>query len=811
MMRSIPFSVAFFVTLSLVLISERHNPLGSSLPRLGAFLSPFEGFWQNAEATKTTAGGTLRIPGLGEPVRVVMDERLVPHIFAKNVEDAVFVQGYLTARHRLWQMDFADRAISGRLSEVLGEQALEYDRLQRRLGFVQYAKRELINWQSSDLDRGLINAYTQGVNAYIEQLTPADYPLEFKLLGYAPEAWTPLKSALKMQSMAKSLCFRADDLGASNLRNALGEEMYRFLFPEWNPQQSPIIPAGTPWDFEPVDTNRLPQPSILIGRSTPFRSVPQPDPFLGSNNWAVSGKKTASGYPILCNDPHLQLMLPSIWYEVQLHTPGGNAYGASLPGLPGIVIGFNEDIAWGMTNVGHDVLDWYEIAWTDTTRQSYLYDNEVKAVSKVEERIGVRGRAEPFRDTVKYTVWGPVVYEEGGADHQGMSMYWIPGQVTGERPFYEVGCFYHLITAKNYEDYQQALANYAYPAQNFVFAAKDGDIALTVGGILPLKRQQQGKFIQSGAFSRNAWAGFVPWAHNPRVRNPGRGFVSSANQHTTAPDYPYYYFASFDDYRGRLINRELARFEDASITANDMKALQTSNYSLLAEEALSAMIALLQPDRMSNTAAERLQFLREWDFRFEANQRAPVYFELWRREAYRRTFDEVFQLADSQEVQYPESWRFVDLLINQPQHPIFDRQTTKEVEDASDIVSEAFTTLDSLSPDVNWSEHKSTDILHLIRQPAFSAMDLEVGGSGDAPNAITPTHGPSWRMVVELGQEIRAWGVYPGGQSGNPGSRFYDFSISAWRQGDYHQLFFMQDADDRRQPVLFTMEFEKGK
>lgn len=811
MMRSIRFLIVFLVTLSLVLISERHNPFGSALPRLGAFLSPFEGFWQNAEVSEMRTGSTLKIPKLKDQVRVVMDDRLVPHIFAQNVEDAVFVQGYLAAKYRLWQMDFAYRAISGRLSEVLGERALEYDRLRRRLGFVQYAKRELINWQRSDLDRQLINAYTQGVNAYIEQLTPADYPLEFKLLGYAPEAWTPLKSALKMQSMAESLCFRAEDLGATNLRNAFGEDMYRFLFPEWNPRQSPIIPAGTPWNFEPVDTNRIPQPSSLIGRSTPFRSVPQPDPFLGSNNWAVSGKKTASGHPILCNDPHLQLMLPSIWYEVQLHTPGGNAYGVSLPGLPGIVIGFNEDIAWGMTNVGHDVLDWYEIAWTDTTRQSYLYDNEVKTVSQVEERIGVRGRASPFRDTVKYTAWGPVVYEGKEQGLRGMAMYWIPGQITGERPFYELGSFYHLITAKNYEEYQQALQNYSYPAQNFVFAAKDGDIALTVGGKLPLKRQQQGKFIQNGAFSRNAWAGFIPWAHNPRVRNPERGFVSSANQHTTAPDYPYYYFAPFDDYRGRLINRELASFEDASITVDDMKALQTSNYSLLAEEALPAMIALLKNDKLHDAAAKRLQLLRDWDFRFEADLQAPVFFEQWRREAYRLTFDEIFQLADSLEVQYPESWRFVDLLTNYPQHPIFDRQATKKVEDASDIVSEAFASLDSLAPAVKWSENKSTDILHLIRQPAFSTMDLEVGGYGNAPNAITRTHGPSWRMVVELGEQIQAWGVYPGGQSGNPGSRFYDSFIPAWKEGDYYELFFMKQPDDRRQPVLFTMEFKSGK
>lgn len=810
-MRFFSFLITALLTGGLTLIANLHGPFGTMLPRLGVFLSPFQGFWQNAEFTANERDYTLRLPELQEPAEVVMDERLVPHIFAQNIEDAVFVQGFLTAKHRLWQMDFAYRATSGRLSEVLGEQTLEYDRLQRRLGLVENAKKALVGWQVSDIDRRLVFAYTAGVNAYLKQLRPRDYPLEFKLLGYEPEPWTPLKSAIQMQAMAKTLCFGAQDLGATNIRNFFGADLYAFLFPEWNPKQSPIIPMDTPWAFEPVDTTDLRQPVTLMSERTPFRALPQPHPFVGSNNWAVSGEKTASGAPILCNDPHLELSLPSIWYEIQLHLPDANTYGVSIPGLPGIVIGFNEHVAWGVTNVGHDVRDWYEIIWTDASRQHYLLDNEVQTVSRVEERIGVRGWAEPFRDTVKYTHWGPVVYEDDNNPYRGMAMYWLPAQVSGERPFHELGVFYHLAHAKNYDDYQRALANFSYPAQNFVFAAKDGDIAITVTGKLPLKRSLQGKFIQDGSISTNAWGGFIPWEHNPRVRNPERGFVSSANQHSTGPDYPYYYFAPFEDYRGRFINRELARFEKAAIQPEDMMALQKSNYSLMAEEAIPAFLRLLENDVLSDRAKERLQILQAWDFRYEADAQAPVIFEAWHRNAYRMTFDEIIQLADSMQVQYPETWRFIDLLENEPQHLIFDRQTTPETEFASDIINEALLTLDSVDFSDTWARTKSTDILHLARQPALSVMDIETGGSGSAPNAISRRNGPSWRVVVEMGDYPRAWGVYPGGQSGNPGSRFYDLSVPVWKKGAYHELFFMKDPDDQRQERLYSIAFEKAE
>ena len=809
-MRFTKFLLVALLTTALTILADRHQPFKSSLPRLGAFLSPFTGFWQQADQVNTESDTEiLNFPEIEQPVKILIDHRLVPHIFAQNIKDAAFAQGYITAKHRLWQMDLSYRSISGRMSEVLGERALEYDRLQRRLGFVEIAKQTLIGWQTSDIDRKLVNSYTAGVNAYIQSLQPADYPIEFKLLGYAPETWTPLKSALFVQNLAKMLSFRYNDIEATNVRNLFGQEMYDFLFPDWNPKQAPVIPDEVSWDFTPVDTLPAASPGSLIGEVIPYRTLPQPHPNNGSNNWAVSGRKTVSGNPVLCNDMHLTMTLPAIWYEIQIHCQEMNAYGVSSPGAPGIVVGFNEKLAWGFTNVGHDVLDWYTIAWTDSTRQAYYLDNEIQTVSRIEERIGVRGWSEPFLDTVKYTSWGPVVYEQKGAKYEGMAMYWLPSQVQQEQEFYELGALYHMATAQNYEEHQRALSALSYPAQNVAFAAQDGDIALTVMGRLPLKRPQQGKFVQDGSLSGNAWAGFIPWEHNPRVRNPEQGFVASANQHSTTPDYPYYYYAPFDDYRGRFIDRALTEFDSASVEVTDMMALQANTHSLLAEEGLPTLINSLDQSNLNEHLTSLLDILKSWDYSYKADAEAPVIFEKWREQAYQLTFDELNAFRDSLDIGYPETWRFLDLIENHSEHQIFDKQTTVEAESASDIVTEAFFALDSLDFAKDWGAAQPTIIRHMLRLPAFSYPELRTGGAGSAPNAIRRSHGPSWRMIVEMDDYPKAWGVYPGGQSGNPASPYYDNFIDKWAKGEYYELFFMKNEEDRGQEILFTMDLSK--
>ncbi|MCB0554697.1 MAG: penicillin acylase family protein [Phaeodactylibacter sp.] len=809
-MRILKFAIVALITGALTQLASQHQPLGTALPALGPLLSPFTGFWQNAEPMASPPDGVLASPHLKGKVDVVFDQRLVPHIFAESLEDAAFVQGYLAAKYRLWQMDIAIRATAGRLAEVAGERALERDRLQRRKGMLWAAENALKGWQRNPQEYALIEAYTQGANTFIDALRPADYPLEFKLMGYQPEPWSPLKSAIFFKSMAETLSSRYEDLSATNSRLVLGDSLFQFLFPEYNPRQSPVIPADVQWAFAPAPLqHQATDAPEMIGQLIPHRQLAQPDDGLGSNNWAVAGSKTATGRPMLCNDPHLRLSLPSIWYEIQIHTPEVNAYGASFPGVPGILIGFNDNTAWGVTNGSHDVLDWYRIDWTDEQRESYYYNGAPRPVDKLVEVIKVRGRAEPLLDTVRYTVWGPVVYEDPAAPYFDMAMRWVAHDLPEEKPFTEVGTFWKLMQSKNYDDYWAAMRGFDNPAQNFVFAQKDGDIAITVDGKLPLKRPEQGRFVQEGSSAANAWYGFIPRDQVPTVRNPERGFVSSANQHSTGPSYPYYYNGYFDDYRGRLINRRLEAMKD--ITVQDMMALQLEDYSLKAEEALPLLFALLDSSATALGARPEVKALRDWDYHYAGDAQAPVLFELWLEEAHQSTFDELLAMKDSLDVLLPETWRFLELLSQYPHHAVFDLQGTPKVEQASDIVTRALESALSQVDGESWASHKDTHINHLANIPAFSHQHLSVGGWRDAPNAISEQNGPSWRMVVALGDEVEAYGIYPGGQSGNPGSAYYDNMIDDWVAGEYYKLYFMKGPADRREAAIFTLSFESRK
>ena len=813
MKRLLQFFLSLAVSLVLALVCNQSRPFNSSIPAIGPLLSPFTGFWQNAEAVNQPNFQAPDFDRLSAPAQVVFDQELVPHIFAENVEDAFFIQGFVTAKYRLWQMDIAVRAVSGQLSEVMGEATLSRDKWQRRKGLLWAAERTLEVWKKSPEEMKLIQAYTDGVNAYIEQLDAKDYPIEFKLLGYTPQRWTNLHAALFMKSMAEMLCARNYDLAATNAREMLGQELFNELYPLYNPHNSPIIPEGTEWEFEPVGFEKNTLDTNLLGELIPHRSFPQPSELIGSNNWAVAGSKTESGYPILCNDPHLQLSLPSIWYEIQLHTPDFNVYGVSLPGIPGVVIGFNEHVAWGMTNVGQDVLDWYSIDWVDDQKKQYYLDGKPETVKERVEEIKVRDQQEVILDTVTYTYWGPIVYQSKESEYQDMAMRWIVHDPPTERTIYELGMSSGLASAKSFADYSAMLQNYDAPPQNVVFASKTGDIALKVNGRFPLKRQQQGRFVQDGSLSSNGWQGYVPMAHVPTSLNPERGFVASANQRSTDDSYPYPYHGGFDDYRGRYINQRLDSLQQ--ITVQDMMALQNDNYSLKAKEGLDALLLRLDETQLDQKELQHLESLKSWDRRFESASVAAVLFEEWFDAAYTNTFDEIIPLRDSMELLAPEEWRFIDMLVTESDHLLFDQKESSTVEDASAICTASFKEAlakleDQLQKeDFNWSTYKSTQIRHLGRIPAFSVNNVSCGGYGLAPNAIKSGHGPSWRMIVAFGEgALEAYGMYPGGQSGNPGSPFYDDRIEDWAKGQYHKIFFMQDRTDERQEQLFSVDFQ---
>ncbi len=792
--------------LTLGLIVALNRPWGA-VPAFGPLLSPFTGFWQNAESRETVADETLDLGGTQQPVTVVFDDLRIPHVFAQNDHDVYFAQGYLTARDRLWQMEFQTHAAAGRLSELIGDRALELDRFNRRLGMGYGAEIEAKAMLTSPKTREVIEAYTAGVNAYISRLKPSQYPIEYKLLGYAPELWTPLKCALLQKQMTNTLALGADDLMMSNVRQAFGLAVMQDLFPDYPTRESPIIPVGTKWDFTPLKSPAVPAQTTDRPQTDSLLAMhwPEHNPAIGSNNWAVGPQKSASGYPILANDPHLTLSLPSIWYQIQLTTPTLNVYGASLPGAPHVIIGFNQQVAWGVTNVGADVLDFYRIKFKDAKRTEYWHDGRWKPVTRRIEVIKVKGKPD-MTDTVLYTHHGPVMYTEGMKAFRpnmpiGYAARWI-----AHEPADDSQCFYLLNRAQNYTDYVAALAYYVAPAQNFVYAdATNKDIAISPNGKFPLKWKDQGKFLLDGTNPAHDWQGWIPAAHNPRVKNPPRGFVSSANQSSTDPTYPYYInwqFASYE--RGTRINQRLAAMQRA--TPDSLRMLQNDLLNLRAVNTLPVWLPKLNRTALNPAAKTALADLEHWGRQNTAGSRAPTVFTEWTRRFQMAVWDDQFSRADSVNRQYPSFERLLHLTETDTASRWYDDVRTPARETLrSQLTASLNTTLDSLTakfgpygPTWAWGLTKSTDIRHLIPGlDAFSVMDINTGGGSVIVNATTERTGPSWRMVVALGPEPKAYGVYPGGQSGNPGSPFYANMIDTWAKGELNELLFLKTPADK--------------
>jgi penicillin G amidase len=783
-----------------------------SVPAVGKFLSPFEGFWVNGEApipegmTKTETA--LNIPGLQDEVTIEYDELGVPHIFANNNHDLYMAQGYVTAKDRLWQMEFQTHFAAGRLTEIVGAKALEQDRYQRRMGSVFGAEHSLEGMVSDPEGRVAIEAYSDGVNAYIANLAPKDFPVEYKLLGYAPEKWSPIKSALFLKNMSFVLASGTDDLRMSNILRKYGKKDAEDLFPNYPFVESPIIPVGTPRDFTPL---ALPKsPADFMGTGSANASVER-EKGIGSNNWAVSGGKSATGLPILANDPHLTLSLPSIWYQVQLTSPDVNVYGSTMPGTPNVIIGFNKDIAWGVTNVGADVVDWYEVKFKDATKKEYWHAGQWKKITQRIETYTVKNGVE-VKDTVLYTHHGPVVYLDNEKPFRknipvGHALRWIAHDKSQE-----LTTFYQLNRAKNYDDYVKALSFYTAPAQNFIFASNQNDIAIWVNGKFPLKARQQGKYILDGTDPAADWNAFIPHFHNPHVKNPAREFVSSANQSSTDPSYPYYINWEFaPSERGRRINERLEKMPRGKATVDSLRMLQNDNFNFKAYDLLPTMLSFVKSPSVVQLPA--VKALESWNRVNNPDEIAPTIFKVWSDFLYEAIWKDEFGYDENIPMKYPTSDRTLMLMKKDPKSKWFDDVSTKDkVETIEELASRTLTAaMDSLTiwrkfpmgPTWAWSEHKSTDIRHLLdlngtALKSLSTNDVKIGGGGSVVNATTERTGPSWRMVVQLGKDnsTKGYGVYPGGQSGNPGSPHYDDMIETWRKGELNELLFLKSKDE---------------
>ncbi|MEJ7693745.1 penicillin acylase family protein [Daejeonella sp.] len=813
-MKIIKAVISSVIALTLVISS---NSKFGDIPPLGKFFDPFRGFWKNAESKKVNAERDFKIEGMKGTVEIKFDERMVPHIFADSNYDLYFAQGYVTAKDRLWQMDFQTRFASGRLSEVVGPKAIELDRYQRRMGMA-YGAENMVRVMMKDPEiKETIEAYAAGINAYIHSLKPGDYPIEFKLLNYVPEEWTPLNSALLLKLMSATLAGGSNEFYMTNILNKYGPEITKDLFPDYPFREDPIVPNGTKWDFTP---GAIPQaPELLSDKKTSYQiKTRELGEGIGSNNWAVSGAKTASGYPLLANDPHLDITLPSIWYQVQTVSPDVNAYGVSIPGAPGVIIGFNQTVAWGVTNVGADVLDWYNIKFKDASKKDYWYNNKWNPVKIRVENIEVKG-GKTIVDSVFYTHHGPIVYTtEQRPDNfskinnipTGHALRWVAHDGSND-----VKTFYKLNRAKNYTDYRQALTYYSAPAQNFVFACVENDIAITANGYFPGKWKGQGKFLMDGSDPANDWHGRIPADQNPTVKNPPRNFVSSANQFLTDQTYPYYINWEFAAYeRAHRINKRLTMMTKANI--DSLINLQNDNYSILAENILPTLVKLVDTDKLNASQREGYNIVNKWNKFFDADEIGASIFELWHKSLAKEIWED--DLGDPKiPMRYPSRDRNVQLLLNEPDSHWFDNVHTAQKETRTDAVNEAFRfTMDSLQrkygpidDDWHWGNIKHTNVPHLAKVAGFGSKFLKNGGSKSSVNAMSESNGPSWRMVVALGKDVKAYGVFPGGESGNPGSPYYDNMVNTWSEGKLNELLYLKSKSEQSKSIQASWKLSK--
>ncbi|CAH1002346.1 Acyl-homoserine lactone acylase QuiP [Neolewinella maritima] len=794
-MRWIPALLSGLLLAAWLLLGSVSGLFGLPLPALGAFFNPARGFWQNTGEGMRTEQLDFHLENPVARGEIHFDDRGVPHIIAGSLESACFLQGYANAYDRLWQMDISTRSTEGALAQVLGPSMVARDLLQVRRGFREMARRSIDTMrQHFPEDLAALQAYADGVNAYVDQLAPADYPIEYKLLGHTPLRWSPYRTALLMKGMSAGLSGRYYDAAATKTRAALPPEEFRELFPERFPRNSPVVPdAGSrvsQLSILPDFTAWLPTiapasaPAAVSAEPTAYTLMP-PDPDNGSNNWAVAPARTNTRAPLLASDPHLSLSFPSVWYEAQITFPGCNARGVGLAGAPGLMMGFNDYVAWGETNVGHDVTDWYRIRWTDTARTAYLLDGREVTTDFIADTVRIKGEDELVVRT-PWTYFGPVPETEG--PYAELAMRWLAQDEPGRtvRPHTTVMTFLDLMQARNYTDYVDALRGYVDPAQNFAFAARDGDIAIRPNGFFPLRAPGEGRYIREGDSSKHNWQGTIPFAERPVHYNPVRGYVSSANQETTGPGYPYYYLGGFDEYRGRYINRVLDR--QPTMNQRRMKELQLDDYSLLGEELAPILLARLDRTQLDGDERRVLRLLSEWDYRFTGESRGATLFDRFYRRLYALTFDEF--PADSGLLRI-ENWKWNDLLREQPTHPVFDIVATDFRETAATLTQRVFDELleelDGALPP-SWAEERDAHIDHLGKIPGFGSPLITTGGARSTPRVVGDNFGGSWRMVIELGAEPRGWGALPGGASGNPGSRYYDNGFQEWNEGRYHEL-----------------------
>lgn len=773
--------------------------------------------------------GELTLPGLNASVTIHRDEFGIPHIYAENEHDLFMAQGYLHAQDRFWQMEFWRHIGQGRISEITGAAALDSDRFIRTVGWNRIGRETVAFYQAEAPEfMAILQAYSQGVNAYIDQ-NRNGFSINQRILGvvndsWEIEPWTPLNTITWGIVMAHDLSGNYNsEIRRMQMNSLIDENTAAALYPAYPHDRPVIVPSNATALSAHAAAAALPHnidwfaaEQALIGREPAQGFAFGEGDFVGSNNWVIGGQHTNTGLPLLANDPHLGIQMPSIWYEAGLHTPSYDVVGFSFAGVPGIIIGHNGHIAWGVTNLGPDVQDLFVEKINPENPNQYEFQGQWRDMSVIEEVIKVNGDDDVVLQ-VRQTQHGPVVSDVLDDLDEGLvlSLQW-----TALRPSRVLQAVVLLNRAQNYTDFKQALSFWDVPGQNFVYGDVEGNIAYQATGLIPVRTNGNGQTPVPGWSGEYEWNGFVPYDQMPTLFNPPQGYIVTANNAVVERNFPFLISVDWDN--GNRAQRIVSMVEqelngDGVITADDIGRMQMDSYQMLAADFVPLMSSLSSSDPAVQAALDEL---RRWDYQLRRDSVGATLFEIFHiyllpavlaDELPPEAADIYFRGSDTEML-------FLHQLATQTDGRWWDNVTTSAVETREDIMLQALTQTvtwlqDNHGEDMAewaWGNlHTATFVSDPLGQSGVGALESIVnrgpfpvdggrdivnatGWSWDEPAQVT-SH-PSMRMIVDLSNFDASRTVIPTGQSGHPVHPHYDDMIQLWIEGQYHPMWYTAAA-----------------
>jgi penicillin amidase len=765
--------------------------------------------------TFPTINDRVQVPGLRSTVEVYRDKWGIPHIYADNAEDLFFAQGYVTAQDRLWQMEMNRRVGSGTLSEILGDATLETDRFIRTLGWRRVAEMEADNLEGEALV--MLEAYSAGINAFVDTHR-GNLPLEFTILGFEPGPWTPTDSIVWAKAMAWDLGGNWEaELLRAELIEALGEEKMAELAPPY-PDRSPLIIPPEVGDYSNLDIQ-----AILIRHALVKELMGAGAPGAGSNNWVVDGTKSAAGMPLLADDIHLGLNMPSIWYEIHLVGGGFNVEGYSFPGVPGVIVGHNDYIAWGVTNLGPDIQDLYIEKINPENPDQYEYEGQWLDMEVIEEVIEIDGQ-DPVVERVPLTHHGPIISDVVEGLTEVLAFRW-----TALEPNRMIDSVMLLDRASNWDEFRAALTLWAVPSQNFVYADREGNIGYQAPGLIPIRAEgHTGLVPVPGWTGEYEWQGYIPFEELPTVFNPSTHFIITANNKVVSDGYQHH--LGSDWAVGHRAERATALLQEKDLLSiDDFQRIHGDTYSIPGE-IFTPYILQIEPEGFLQERA--LNEIRDWDYYNNADSTGAAILEVFYLELVENTFAD--ELGEELFAEYVEAseWHHIALesMITEAENSWFEDVDTPEKETRDDIVVRSFAdALDYLGNRFGDVPHAWTwgrlHAITFVHQPLgqsgitplemiFNRGPVEVGGSGYTVNAASfkpsdpyaTVHGVSQRLIVDLSNLDNSLSTHATGQSGLPFNKHYDDMIALWQGVKYHPMLWSREGVEQNMEGLLILE-----